>query len=285
METVEVVVEAHNQLGEGPLWDSRTQTLYWVDIEQSTILSYQPDTRSVTQHRVDRQVTSLGKSAGGRLIVTHRTGFSYYSPDTNTLQPILDIIQEDPDLRFNDGRVDPLGSYFAGTYSKSHRPIGKLYRFSPPDGLDIIEEGLINSNGIGWSPDNRIMYHTDTGRKTIYAYDYDPLTGAVANRRVFVQVSEEKGEGVPDGLAVDEHGFIWSARYYGSRIVRYDPDGKVEREIRLPVENITSCAFGGKDLCTLFITTAASSARSPLDGALFQLVGDIKGLEPPTFIA
>ena len=156
-----------------------------------------------------------------------------------------------------------------------------LYRLDADLSVHVMETGIGTSNGIGWSPDRRTMYYTDSPRQVIYAYDFDAESGGLSHRRAFMDSTGEWG--FPDGLAVDSEGFVWSARWEGWKITRYDPQGQVEREIRLPVERVTSCAFGGPNLDELYITTAWTSlddtgrAQQPLAGDLFRLRVGIKG--------
>jgi ABC-type nitrate/sulfonate/bicarbonate transport system ATPase subunit len=159
---------------------------------------------------------------------------------------------------------------------------GSLYRLDTDGRVSRMDTGFHVSNGLGWSPDNRRFYFTDSGPKRIYVYDFDLEGGAVENRRTFVQVPD--GVGVPDGLAVDAEGFVWSAHWDGWCVTRYDPDGKVDRVINLPVPRPTSCAFGGPDLTTLYITSArirlsaGQLAEAPLSGSVFALQSGIRGL-------
>jgi sugar lactone lactonase YvrE len=192
---------------------------------------------------------------------------------------------------FNDGAVDRQGRFWAGTmcypYDACGQPEGSLYRLDPDLSVHTMETGIGISNGIGWSPDNRLMYFTDSPLHMIYVYDFDASTGTIENRRPFVHTPDEKG--FPDGLAVDSEGFIWSACWGGGKIKRYDPDGKVERTIRLPVQYPTSCAFGGESLDELYITSDSRAvseekrAQQPFAGDLFRLQAGIKGLEQPKF--
>jgi sugar lactone lactonase YvrE len=151
-----------------------------------------------------------------------------------------------------------------------------------------METGVHISNGIGWSPDGETMYYTDSPRQVIYAYDFEPGSGAISNRRVFVRTPES--EGVPDGLAVDSEGCVWSARWDGWRVTRYDPEGQVEREIRLPVARPTSCAFGGENLDELFVTSAwidvdeQARREQPHAGDLFRIRTGVRGQAEPLFL-
>ena len=191
---------------------------------------------------------------------------------------------------FNDGAVDRSGRFWAGTMSDSdpHGSHGNLYRLDIDGSVHVMDTGFTISNGIGWSPDNKIMYFTDTMRSVIYAYDFDIATGMIENRRPFVTVPE--GEGVPDGLTVDSEGFVWSAIALGYKINRYDPNGMVEREIRVPTAFVSSCTFGGPGLDELYITTGweplndDEKLSQPFAGDLFRVSTGVMGLEEPKYL-
>jgi sugar lactone lactonase YvrE len=283
METAAISrVDCRNLLGEGPFWDERNATLYWVDIQAARLYSLIPESNQLDFLQLPMAATALGARASGGLIAASRVGLAAIDPLERAFTRLVDVLDDSPDLRFNDGAVDPLGRFFAGTYSGAHQPVSRLFRFDPDQSVTVIQEGLVNSNGIDWSPDHRTMYHTHTTERTIYAYDFDPATGEMTNRHAFIQVPDAEGEGVPDGLTVDRDGFLWSARYYAGKVVRYDPDGQVEREIRVPAQNVTSCVFGGPNRSTLFITTARTQPKEPprpdeQDGNLFVLETDTAG--------
>lgn len=286
MTQVVATIACQNRLGEGPFWDPRDQVLYWVDIDSARLFSYRPENRRLGYAQLPLTITALGARAAGGLIVATRTGFGFYDPVHNHLEEVHNVLDEDDHLRFNDGGVDPLGRFWAGTYNKNHKPTSALYRFDPDYSVHLIEENLVNSNGIDWSPDQKILYHTHTTERTIYAYDFDPVSGETENRRVFIQVPDEPGEGRPDGLTVDSEGFLWSARYAGSKVVRYDPSGRIEREITLPVINVTACEFGGPNLNTLYITTSWSSPTpepNSQEGNLFSIEVNVPGKSKPFF--
>jgi D-xylonolactonase len=167
--------------------------------------------------------------------------------------------------QLNDSIADPAGRFFAGSclYNPSQEyELGKLFRVDTDGKVTIVDEGIHLSNGLGFSPDCRTLYYTDSAARIIYAYDYEQKTGNLRNRRVFVKVSSN--EGIPDGLTVDADGFVWSAQWYGSCVVRYDPDGKLERRIMTPAKQTSSVAFGGPDLTDLFITSAGRSEPMPV---------------------
>ena len=200
------------------------------------------------------------------------------------VEQIADPEADKPEYRFNDGAVGPDGGFWAGTMyeGEGQRQPGSLYRMSPDGSISVMETGLLISNGLGWSPDCRNFYLTDSQRHCIYAYDYDRMQNTIYNRRVFVDTKEEPGE--TDGLAVDSHGFIWSTRWGGWNLSRYDPEGKMERRIELPVEYPTSCTFGGAGLDELYITSAWTPMNEeqrkaqPLAGDLFRIHLDVPGL-------
>jgi sugar lactone lactonase YvrE len=192
---------------------------------------------------------------------------------------------ENDEVRFNDGKTDPTGRFWAGKMGGGFS--NSLYRLDPDRSIHRMESGIGVSNGLGWSPDLKTFYYTDSPAGTIYAYDYDPVSGAIDRRRNFAVVPE--GGGSPDGLAVDAEGCIWSARWGGWKVVRYAPDGQVMAEIAMPVELPTSCAFGGPNLDDLYITSAyvavPADRRSaqPLAGDLFRIRPGVHGLPEPKF--
>jgi sugar lactone lactonase YvrE len=219
----------------------------------------------------------------GGLVAAMQNGFKAVDPETGAVSLIANPEADKPGNRFNDGKCDRRGRFWAATMAIDTQPgEGSLYRLDTDGRVSRMDTGFHVSNGLGWSPDNRRFYFTDSGPKRIYVYDFDLEGGAVENRRTFVQVPD--GVGVPDGLAVDAEGFVWSAHWDGWCVTRYDPDGKVDRVINLPVPRPTSCAFGGPDLTTLYITSArirlsaGQLAEAPLSGSVFALQSGIRGL-------
>lgn len=281
MSEVEHVLGVQNRLGEGPRWNVDEQALYWVDIENDSFYRYYPGGGTYEGFGVGMLVGALAFREAGGLVLALRDGLALWDFNKGRLQFIADIEVEKKEARFNDGAVDPEGRFWAGTLTHDGSASSSLYRLDPDYSVHTMATGLTISNGIGWSPDRKTMYHTDTERQVIYAYDYDPATGTIENRRDFVHTSG--GEGFPDGLSVDAEGFVWSAFYAGWRVTRYDHSGKKERDVRLPVANVTACTFGGPDLTDLYITTAWSGLNDeqrreqPLAGDLFLLRTDIKG--------
>lgn len=285
MDEVERVLKIGNRLGEGPLWSVDEGALYWVDIEGNHLYRFRPAGGTLESFDTGLPVGALGLRASGGLVMATKNGFAFWDPQTVSLTFIANPEPDKPEARFNDGAVDRRGRFWAGTLAPG--ATSSLYRLDPDLTVHTMETGITASNGIGWSPDNRTMYFTDTRRKTIYAYDFDVATGHISNRRSFVFTPDE--EGVPDGLAVDSEGFIWSARWGSWKVSRYDPSGKLEREVRLPVQYPTSCAFGGDRLDELYVTSARTRVseeqirEQPFAGDLFRLKTGTRGLPEPKF--
>ena len=282
---VELMLDVRNELGEGPMWDAESQMFYWVDILGDCFYSYDPATGSQERYDIGQPVGTVVLRQQGGFVLALRDGLALWDTTTRTLEFVAQPHGENGGLRFNDGAVDRQGRFWAGTMRMGENDlIGTLYRLDPDHTLHAMQPGVSVSNGLGWSPDNTIMYFCDSGPRTIYKYDFDAATGAIENRRVFVEIPD--GEGSPDGLTVDSEGFIWSARWDGWKIVRFDPDGKAEREIPIPAQRVTSCVFGGPDLDQLYITSArigVDVAGQPHAGGVFRLDAGVKGLAEPKF--
>ena len=286
MDEVEHLLAVGNRVGEGPRWNVAEQALYWVDIEGQAIWRYHPADGRLEHWDIGLPVGVLAFRAAGGLVLATRDGFAFWDPAAPALRFIADPEADKPGNRFNDGGVDPQGRFWAGTMGGGD-PVGSLYRLDPDGAVTRMETGVGTSNGIGWSPDGRTMYFTDSPAKVIYAYDFDPATGAIANRRPFIHTPGEAG--VPDGLAVDVEGYIWSARWNGWKITRYDPSGRAVREIPVPVALVTSCAFGGPDLDELYITSAWSELTADARraqtaaGDVYRVRPGVRGAAEPKF--
>jgi sugar lactone lactonase YvrE len=284
MSEVELVFAARDELGEGPLWHPQEGCLYWIDIEAKRYHRLHTPTNTHEIVEVGELVGVLAFRSRGGLVMASDRGFAFFDPETKQIEHIGNPEEDKPDARFNDGAVDRLGRFWAGTMGDPFK--NSLYRLDPDLSIHRMETGVDISNGIGWSPDNTVMYFTDSTPGIIYAYDFDLATGSIANRRVFV----ERGQpGVPDGLTVDADGYVWSAVWGGYCIERYDPAGRLERRIDLPVQCPTSIAFGGQELNELYITSALYEIpseerhRFPQDGNLFRIKGLAKGIPEPMF--
>jgi len=287
---IERLALVENEVGESPRWDAEEQALYWLDIWSSpTVYRLEPKTGAFRQWVPGIHVTGQARRQGGGFVFASRTGLYLWDERTGASRFLGDPEADNRPVRFNDGSADRQGRFWAGsTYADDQRrPEGSLYRLDAGYTVKRMAGGLACSNGLGWSPDSRTMYVTAQFAYELLAFDFDPATGEIDNRRLFAKVPE--AEGLPDGLAVDAEGCVWSAQWGGWRITRYDPDGKIERVVRLPVPNPTSCCFGGPDLQDLYVTTAwgwltaEQRAAAPGCGDLWIVHTDIKGLPEPYF--
>jgi sugar lactone lactonase YvrE len=277
------VLEARARLGEGPVWDYQRQCIYWVDIYNHQVNQFIPSTGQTQNFKVGEVVSCVAPAQSNRLIIALRHDIAYLDTITGEVQRIRTVERDKPNNRFNDGKCDPQGRFWFGSMSRSlEKGEGALYRYDPDGSLHIMQRGITLSNGIGWSPDQKTFYHTDTPLKTIYAYNYDPSTGNIMNRRVFVDLSNASS--YPDGLTVDVEGCIWSAQWDGWCIIRFASDGREIFRVSLPVKRPTSCVFGGKEGNLLYVTTASVGLSEPeieesfYSGDLFCIQTDVVGL-------
>jgi sugar lactone lactonase YvrE len=284
------VLSAKANIGEGPVWDARSQRLFWVDIVGQELNVFNPADGSNKTHKFDDIVTSASPRAGGGVLLTLRRSFAFFDHTSGKLETVAEVEPDMPGNRFNDGKTDRQGRHWAGTMGDVdwNHPIGNLYRLGK-DGKPVrMAEKVCCSNGIGWSPDNKTMYFCESFAHVIHAYDFDAVSGNIENRRTFATVNPESGS-FPDGMTVDADGFVWSAQPVYGRLVRYDPQGKIERIIELPVSRGTSVMFGGKDLDTLYITTMRTTlsdeqlAEEPLAGSLLAIKPGVKGIAETPF--
>jgi sugar lactone lactonase YvrE len=287
MADVECVLPLADRLGESPIWCERAARLYWVDSRGPTLHSY--DWHDGRHHRASlpEVVGSIALCASGGLLAAMRSGIYRCGEDGTVGARIAAPEPDKPANRFNDGRCDRRGRFWSGTMNDHARaPTGSLYRLGTDLVCTAMRHDIIVPNSIAWSPDDRRMYFADTYRAHILAFDYDADAGAITNQRVFASCP---GPGRPDGSAVDADGCLWNAEYGGGRVVRYRPDGTIDRAIGLPVSQPTCCAFGGPALDHLFVTTAtqrlddAALAAQPLAGGLFVVRPGVSGLPEARF--
>ncbi|WP_192356636.1 SMP-30/gluconolactonase/LRE family protein [Mesorhizobium mediterraneum] len=288
---IEVVVDVKTTLGEGPLWDVEQERLYWIDSFDGRVFRATADGREIRCWDVPMKIGSMAlRKDGSGAVVSLQRGFHLLDFATGEVTLIHDPEPDKPMNRLNDGKVDRRGRFFAGSMDTMEEgPSGGLYRLDPDFSVTRIDSGIICSNGPCWSPDDRTFYFADTWTGEIWAYDYDIATGAASNRRTFVRVDTSRG-GAADGSTVDAEGFLWNALVYDGRLVRYAPDGSVDRIIDMPVKKVTSVMFGGPTLDTLYVTSMAKPPlpRFPGDGvlrgSLFAITGlGIKGVAEPRF--
>lgn len=260
----------HARLGEGPTWDHRTGVLAWVDILSGHVHLTDPARGVTTSIPVGGEVGALALFGQENYLLAIRNGFAVLTDaEIADFQAVFD----EPELRMNDGAVDPAGRFVAGSMARDARPaMGSLYQRDVDGSVRTLFGGVTISNGLAWSADGDQMYYVDSGLQAIDVMDYDPESGTVSQRRRWVDVPED--DGTPDGIAIDSEGCLWVALWGGGKVRRYSPDAKVNGEVELPVPRVTACGFGGPGLDRLFITTAAVGRGREiddggLDGALF----------------
>jgi sugar lactone lactonase YvrE len=282
------VLDAKAQTGESPVWVPEEQALYWTDIPGKTLNRFDPATGANRVWPMPEEVGSFALREGGGLIAALRSGFALIDLERGQIERLIDPEADRPENRFNDGRCDRQGRFWAGSMNEPRDArSGALYRLDSDHRCQRMADDVMVANGLAFSPDDRVMYWSDSRALTIWAFDLDAASGEIENRRVFARL--EPHQGGPDGAAVDAEGGYWSACYRGARVMRFRPDGTIERKIRLPVSRVTMCAFGGPDLRTLYITSArgglsaADLEREPLAGGIFALQVDVAGLPEPRF--
>jgi sugar lactone lactonase YvrE len=270
-------------LGEGPLWDARIDTLYWVDIVAATVFAQAADAGRPARIDVQAQPGCLGLTDDPRVLVAGmRTGWHLLDIRTGDRTLLADPEADRPACRFNDGSVDPAGRFWTGSLEDGEtRPEGRLYRLDGDGAYTVVDEGFYCSNGIDWSPDGRWMYFVDSRDDVIYRYAFDVESGEATTRQVFADTSSLPG--IPDGLRVDAAGDVWCAFWDGAHVTRFTPDGVVSEQVRVPVIRPTSIAFGGPRLQTMYITSASIGLTSaqldiwPLSGAVLRRDVDTPG--------
>lgn len=258
---IEIVADEKNLCGEGPLWDHRTGTLIWDDLGSSLVFQFDPRTGLTTTISRGLMVACIALNGERGFVFGGAAGLHLWEPGGQERTLVTE--HDGESLSFNDLVAGPGGRVYAGSAywgEESLEKEGKLYRFDPDGTITVLDEGFELANGMGFSPDNRTFYCTDSTRRIIYAYDVAPDTGDLSKRREWVRVPDN--EGLPDGLTVDAEGGVWSAQWYGSQVVRYSPDGSVLQRYPVPAKQVTSVMFGGNGLEELYITTAAESWAS-----------------------
>lgn len=282
-------MDARAAVGEGPLWDSGARVLWWVDIARSELHRFDPDTNDDRAMRFPQPVTALGLRSSGGLVAAVRDGFALIDPDRNELNMIADVEADNPLTRMNDGGCDSTGSFWAGsmTLDMDRAPnAGSLYRLEPDHSVHTVLSGISISNGIDWSPRGGSMYFIDTQSFSVDVIHFEESI----KREVLISFEHQVDPLVaPDGMCVDAEGCLWVAFWGGSCVRRFSPDGRLLAEARLPVTQVTSCAFGGADLDELYLTTASAGLSSdaargqPLAGGLFRCHPGVQGQVPGTF--
>lgn len=290
--------DAGAELGECPLWSATEQALYWVDIAGRAIHRFDPATGTDEHWPMPSEPGCIGLARAGGLVAALRDGFYRFHPATRNLRKVADAPYDTAQMRFNDGRCDGAGRFWAGAmFEPRTREAAAMHcldnghvraGWGPAEGL-----GVKVSNGLAFAPDGLTLYQSDSPNHVIYRFDFDPATGTASHRRVFARVPDNMTAvdygGRPDGAAVDAEGCYWSAQYEGGRVLRYSPEGEVVAVLRVPARRSTMVAFGGPDLKTLYITSArrgasaAEFAHYPHPGGLFAFDAEVAGLPEPSY--
>jgi sugar lactone lactonase YvrE len=268
---IEVLIDVKTTLGEGPLWDAEQERLYWIDSFDGRVFRTTVEGRELRAWDVPQKIGSMAlRKDGSGAVVSLARGFHLLDFKTGEVELVVDPEPGKANNRLNDGKVDKRGRFIAGSMDTMEEgPNGALYRLDPDFSLHKLDDAIIVSNGPCWSPDGRTFYFQDSWSGEIWAYDYDMASGRVSNRRTFAKVDRSRG-GAADGATVDAEGYHWTALVYDGKLVRYDPEGKIERVIDMPVKKVTSVMFGGPKLDILFVTSMAKPPlpRFPGDGVL-----------------
>lgn len=274
-------------LGEGPTWVAEEGALFWLDIKSNAIHRFDPETSDRRSWTNQRTVSCLAWRKSGGFVAATREGFGFLDLESGSFEPIIDPEPERPGNRMNDGKCDAAGRFWAGSMDDGETEVtGALYRLDPNGNVQRMDDDYGITNGPAFSPDGLTLYHTSTLDRTIYSFDL-ASDGALSRKRTFVRIPEDAG--YPDGMTVDAAGGVWVAHFGGHRLTRFLPDGSVDQVVAMPVANVTSCAFGGRNLDTLFVTTARKGLRpeeieqQPLAGGLFAVRVGVQGLPPGEF--
>ncbi|MCU0549721.1 MAG: SMP-30/gluconolactonase/LRE family protein [Leptolyngbya sp. Prado105] len=253
------VVPARARLGECPVWDVDRQVLFWVDAYNYRVHQFDPATGRNRYLETGDVVSAIALASQNRLLIALRDRLAFLNVETSAVEVVHQIKFPCPNTRFNDGKCDSQGRFWIGSISDAPEQ-AELYRYDPDGSIHLMETGLTISNGLGWSPDESTFYLTDSAKHLIYAYDFDVARGAIANRRVLVDLSKEVVDGVtvePDGMTIDQAGNLWSALWNGWRIACFNAKGEEIHTIKLPIQCPTSVTFGGAELRDLYITSAS----------------------------
>ena len=284
----EVLVFRRSLLGEGAIWDVDAKRLYWVDIMGRKVFVYDPVTGNNREIDTGQVVGTVVPRTKGGLAVALQSGFAWMDLKTEKITPIVDPEADKPENRFNDGKCDPFGRFWAGTMEFTFIPNkGKLYCLDTDGSVQERLSPVTIANGIVWSLDHGTMYYVDSGLNNVRAFDYDGVTGEIANERMAFTNTEG---GTFDGMTIDEEGMLWIAIYNGWCVRRYDPDsGDVLQSVSVPVSEVTSCALGGENLDELYITSASENFTEnewedqPLSGSLLRVKVGVRGLPAYSF--
>ena len=288
MNSVELIYDCKNTLGEGITYSSINNTLYWLDINNiSKLFKLNLTSNEKEIFELPEIVTATSVKSEDELILASNNGLNLFNISKKKFERVVNIEDQLVSTRSNDGGSDAYGRFWLGTMQNNFDKdgndipikdnIGKLYKVDIDKNISVVEEDLGIPNTFIWSPDNKLFYFTDTLNGKILSYNFELESGELSNKKDFAKF--ERGH--PDGSTIDTDGCVWNCRWGGSCVVRFTPTGQVDQIIEMPVQNITNCIFGGKDMKTLFITTASNKGenKNDLDGSLFAINLNYNGLE------
>jgi len=299
--TIECVLPCANHLGEGPVWDGDAGLLYWLDctgrrVGKPTVWRLDPRTGATRNWSLPIDIGAMALRSEGGAVLAGCDGFYLFDFDSGDLEPVHKVVTHGGRVRLNDGKCDRRGRFFAGGMGDQEElAVCSLYRLDADLSITEVDHGIICSNGPCWSPDDRTFYFADSFKEELYRYDFDIASGTLSNKRLFASTREDAG--LADGSTVDAEGCVWNAQVISGDLIRYTPDGKVERRIGMPVRNITSVMFGGDGLDEIYVTSmsrvkhpsthehfAVESRPQFAAGALFRIKGlGIRGLPESKF--
>lgn len=284
------VAYKHNaHLGEGPVWSEKEGKLYWMDILSGLLMTYDPRIKKNSSMDMGEHAGAVALREKGGFVAILKSGFYFIDPEKEEKTLISDPESDLTDTRFNDGKCDPSGRFWAGTLSYNlDEGAGSLYCLNSDLEVEKRLDNLTIPNGMAWNSKKDKFYFIDSPTGTIFSFDYDDASGSISNRDVVRTL--ESHEGSPDGMTIDEEDALWVALYAGSKVIRIDPDsGKTLFEVHLPAPHITSCTFGGSELDELYITSARENMsgedieKAPLSGSLFKAKVPFKGIPASRF--
>ncbi len=268
--------------GEGPFWDAGNDRLLLVDMLAGALVEVDAE-GGATRHELGGVAAAIRARRDGGYVLATENRFALLSADL-TVQQQLPPVFTDPKIRMNDGGCDPQGRFYVGTMAYDETPgAGTLYRLDPDGSVDVTLRDVTISNGLQWNRAGDTVFYADTPTGRVDSFSFDPAPAAFTDRRTFTEIS---GGGNPDGMAIDEEDGIWVALWGGSAVHRYDPAGRLDLVVQLPVTNVTACAFGGPDLRTLFITTSRQGLDAddqPEAGAVFRYDAGVRGAPQHAF--
>ena len=292
MYCIKQIANTQDKLGECPIWDVESQSVWWTDINSNKLYRLNIPSDKLDSWNTPERLCSFGLHKQGGLIAAFESGFCHYNPDTNSHKWFVEIESDLRSTRLNDGRCDRFGRFIAGSMVEGKQldnpaqKKGSLYSIDSKRNVRRLFEGLSISNSICWSPDNQYLYLSDSAAKTIWRFDYDSQFGTISHQQEFART---EGNCFPDGSAIDSNGCLWNAQWGASQIVQYKPDGTIAEVFKLPVTQPSCVTFGGSDLKTLYITSARDGLsqhtleENPLNGSLLSLSTEVAGLPEGRF--